>query len=104
MTGTDVHTGHCCVLHGCKYGDDDCPVETGAKEQSYSCEQCEFFGEEYQRIFPSWTPELEDALRKAYHSAPPIPADGGSRHGGLRAVYEALRTEGLRQVSWAPEN
>ena len=24
-----VHRTHCCILHGCKYGDDDCPVVSG---------------------------------------------------------------------------
>lgn len=33
----DVHTEHCCKLCGCKYGKDDCPVETGVKKQSYEC-------------------------------------------------------------------
>lgn len=36
----DVHTEHCCVVHGCKYGDDDCPVTTGRKPQSFPCEDC----------------------------------------------------------------
>lgn len=36
----DVHTEHCCVEHGCKYGDDDCPVENGVQEQSYPCQDC----------------------------------------------------------------
>ena len=39
-TGRDVHTEHCCYRHGCKYGKDDCSVETGDKQQSYPCEQC----------------------------------------------------------------
>lgn len=37
----DTHTEHCCRRHGCKYGENaDCPVVTGKKSQSYSCEQC----------------------------------------------------------------
>ena len=36
----DVHTEHCCKEHGCKYGEDDCPVVTGKKIQSYPCEIC----------------------------------------------------------------
>lgn len=36
----DVHTGHCCALHGCKYGNDQCPVELGTKIQQYPCEVC----------------------------------------------------------------
>ena len=40
----DVHTEHCCAIHGCKYGRDDCPVETKKKAQSYACEACEDYG------------------------------------------------------------
>jgi len=36
-----VHTEHCCVLHGCKYGDgENCPVESRRKRQSFPCEDC----------------------------------------------------------------
>lgn len=36
----DVHTEHCCVLHGCKYGDEDCPVVKKTKYQSFACPTC----------------------------------------------------------------
>lgn len=36
-----VHLEHCCLKHGCKYGDDDCPVATSVFGQSYPCEDCE---------------------------------------------------------------
>jgi hypothetical protein len=37
----DVHTEHCCILHGCKYGNlEDCSVFQGWKDQSYPCEDC----------------------------------------------------------------
>jgi|ERR1017187_1222748 hypothetical protein len=36
-----IHLSHCCLKHGCKYGDgDDCPVESGEMTQEYRCEQC----------------------------------------------------------------
>ena len=35
-----VRSTHCCVLHGCKYGDEDCPVATGIVKQEYVCETC----------------------------------------------------------------
>ena len=35
-----AHLTHCCVLHGCKYGDDDCPVEDGSAQQEFLCEEC----------------------------------------------------------------
>jgi hypothetical protein len=36
----DVHTEHCCVIHGCKYGSANCPVEAKTKNQSHACESC----------------------------------------------------------------
>lgn len=44
-----VHTEHCCVQHGCKYGDEDCPVTNKQKLQSYECEDC--LGIEYDDWF-----------------------------------------------------
>ena len=35
-----VHRTHCCRIHGCKYGDEDCPVATGKILQAYACEEC----------------------------------------------------------------
>ena len=35
-----VHTSHCCLRHGCKYSDNDCPVENGSKYQQFLCEYC----------------------------------------------------------------
>jgi len=32
----DVHTEHCCAIHGCKYGEEDvCTVWLGYAPQSY---------------------------------------------------------------------
>ena len=36
-----VHEGHCCLEHGCKYGDDNCPVALGLTKQKSPCESCE---------------------------------------------------------------
>jgi len=35
-----VHETHCCIKHGCKYGDIDCPVVLGIIKQRYLCESC----------------------------------------------------------------
>jgi len=35
-----VHRTHCCILHGCKYGDKDCPVVNAEILQEYLCEDC----------------------------------------------------------------
>lgn len=36
-----VHDSHCCPDHGCKYGDEDCPVMLGL-EPGIECESCEW--------------------------------------------------------------
>jgi len=48
----DVHTEHCCIRHGCKYGNIYCTVTTAEKKQSYACEGC--------------MDELEETLEWAY--------------------------------------
>ena len=35
-----THRTHCCVIHGCKYGDSDCPVVNKEVMQEYLCEDC----------------------------------------------------------------
>jgi len=40
MTTKNIHTEHCCVIHGCKYNNNDCPVDLGELKQSYPCESC----------------------------------------------------------------
>jgi len=36
-------SSHCCILHGCKYGHEDCPVCLGVVKQGYLCEYCKDF-------------------------------------------------------------
>ena len=38
----DVHTEHCCLIHGCKYCSEECTVISGEKEQSFKCEECDY--------------------------------------------------------------
>ena len=41
MPFEDVHTRHCCILHGCKYGKEDtCTVMTKLGKQEDPCEDC----------------------------------------------------------------
>ena len=52
-----VHETHCCVVHGCKYGDSNCPIELGLTKQRFCCEMCEedenelehFMGDKHHR-------------------------------------------------------
>lgn len=36
-----VHAAHCCGVHGCKYGNEDCGVAAGTLEQKHPCEYCD---------------------------------------------------------------
>ncbi len=54
----DVHTEHCCVKHGCKYGDKDCSVEKGWKLQSHPCESCEFDKEDRENFLKNSPDEV----------------------------------------------
>jgi len=40
MNEYGVHTAHCCVKHGCKYEDENCPVINRKVRQQYTCEWC----------------------------------------------------------------
>jgi len=37
-----THRTHCCLIHGCKYGDPNCPVVDGEVMQEYLCEDCNY--------------------------------------------------------------
>lgn len=54
MSNDGVHIHHCCVIHGCKYGDPSCPVVLKKKDQAYTCEDCEF---DYPDRRPQFSPE-----------------------------------------------
>lgn len=36
-----THQTHCCIRHGCKYGNANCPVVNETVVQAYACEYCE---------------------------------------------------------------
>lgn len=36
-----THTSHCCLEHGCKYNEENCPVELKTHEQEFPCEECQ---------------------------------------------------------------
>lgn len=36
-----VHRTRCCLAHGCKYADDNCPVRAGRLAQDFPCEFCD---------------------------------------------------------------
>ncbi|MEG9650759.1 hypothetical protein ACTO5A_22940 [Pseudomonas aeruginosa] len=76
MSNAGVHAAHCCARHGCKYGDDDCPVVVGTVEQLYQCEEC---SDENSR--------LDAAMRKAV--ALGVMADTPDMRSSLRDILDA---------------
>ena len=61
----EVHRTHCCAgIHGCKYGDDDCPVENKRIAPAYKCQDCEEMRE--SMVF---TPMMIEAIYAAWHGA-----------------------------------
>jgi len=52
-----VHTSHCCLNHGCKYGNTDCPVEFGGLKQEYPCAYCVWDSEDENDL---WISDLEN--------------------------------------------
>lgn len=67
-----VHKSHCCVRHGCKYGDEDCPVVCGKIKQLYGCESCDIQEEENSeleelRLYKSEHERLKGELNKILH-------------------------------------
>lgn len=71
MKNTDVHTEHCCIVHGCKYGEDStCPVTNGRKKQSYTCENCHEDGfTEIPTLARPMNDEDFDLLREIFNKA-----------------------------------
>lgn len=66
-----VHRRHCCALHGCKYGNDDCPVTNRIIDQEYPCEECSDV-EEYGILTTEHHKKLQsltDAFNEKYYKA-----------------------------------
>jgi len=64
MKTKNVHTEHCCFKHGCKYGDENCPVFNGIQEQSYKCEMCDYDLEEAKEFTKYYFSLLSNEERK----------------------------------------
>ena len=41
MSITNMHLEYCCLEHGCRYGDEECPVGSGIIKQTHPCDECE---------------------------------------------------------------
>jgi len=68
----ETHKSHCCVRHGCKYGEPDCPVASGEVEQLYDCESCAWDKEEFSeleelRLYKSEHERLKEELNQILH-------------------------------------
>jgi len=61
------HPGHCCVEHGCKYSDPDCPIVTGEIPQYFACYDCDevAFYQRQRNEGESYWPEDEEGVGPA---------------------------------------
>lgn len=59
--GWAVHGAHCCIHHGCKYGDEDCPVVL-KKIGGIKCEDC--YAEEQRLLHNAEWNELKNFLEE----------------------------------------
>ena len=64
MSNASVHITHCCVLHGCKFGDEDCPVVLRKVKQEFLCENCE---DDYLSEIPNPDHPDYDVLKMSEH-------------------------------------
>jgi len=61
----NVHRSHCCVIHGCKYGDDEnCPVVTKKYGQVHPCMDCEEENEQEGRMSKNLLIALEVKIKR----------------------------------------
>ena len=62
-----THRSHCCVYHGCKYGDDEtqCPVFGGRLTQDHPCETCDWVDSEVTEFGSLTTNEIVDGWKLA---------------------------------------
>lgn len=68
----NVHANHCCILHGCKYADPNCPVVREEIDQRFSCPDCWDLGidnvDEVRKVH-------EGEIRTCNHCGHVIPED-----------------------------
>ena len=81
-----VHDAHCCKKHGCKYGDDDCPVVLGTEPGVRECEYCRMDAEDRSRA-PSG---LQARLEKARATLRLMSVDGWKTAEYAQAIEDAL--------------
>jgi hypothetical protein len=89
----DVHTEHCCVYHGCKYRDDDCPVVRQTKKQSLPCESCYYDSEGYDQGAVYDTKSFK--IVKIFETCGGCPSQWSARTDDNKYVYIRYRHGGL---------
>jgi hypothetical protein len=110
--GIEAHQAHCCVRHGCKYGERRCAVTSGVVPQLHPCEQCsdQMVDQRIQRartwasLFDptdgSYPPDLDDASQKEGYWVDLLDDRGALMGGGAaRDVRGLVEYNGVMQVA-----
>jgi hypothetical protein len=77
-----MHASHCCWMHGCKYGGDDCPVVAGIAQRT-ACEVCD-------EEISVWWPLIK-AANAAYDAGRRAGQREGADHGFAEGSYRGFR-------------
>lgn len=96
----NVHTEHCCVRHGCKYVDKDCPIATDRETQSHLCERCDY--DVMEVLFLSRRTKRAKAWAESVVRMDYVEIDGVRvRLGSMDPLDKVDRLEGLRKFAEA---
>lgn len=94
-----VHAAHCCAEHGCRYGEDDCPVVAGRVKQDGPCDADALAFEA-----ADWRATTEDRRTRDGFAAAALQGLL-AHHGGDRPELgnhvNRARREGLASQAWA---
>lgn len=93
-----VHQTHCCVMHGCKYGNSDCPVVTGEIIQEYPCEDCPSGYKPGMRVQMSIDNDNFTKLQENILSYYPFKVDEMNIAVGYTVVFTNKKKETLAKV------
>jgi hypothetical protein len=86
-----THKGHCCVKHGCKYGNKDCPVVARRVIQDYTCEECSMAG--IQSV-PELTEQVRGEVKGTYKIEVIMEPDKEMAEQGTSYFWSVLRYDG----------
>jgi hypothetical protein len=103
MDLAQVHIAHCCGVHGCKYGNDECGVAAGTLEQKHPCEFCTLSHPEQDKTVDAIVAWLEMQVTKHFTRADLLEEAGAvevANSSRERASYYQDVVRGIKSREW----